>query len=204
MVSSVRCGRARLQYALHTEAFAEQGGQPERRIGRVLKSEVLGRRRVTFVVRPQAKRDERITTMRQKAPFLLCICATVAFFATSKAQESNSTATDHESSRNSRLVIVPLVTLKPGETKELLFSMPCTVGHTRGGGFSLAEMRNGKPDFEKSVLDGNRSFNKQGVTVSVASVEQGEKFANSARFSDRKSTRLNSSHEWISRMPSSA
>lgn len=124
--------------------------------------------------------------MRQKAPFLLCICATVAFFATSKAQESNSTATDHESSRNSRLVIVPLVTLKPGETKELLFSMPCTVGHTRGGGFSLAEMRNGKPDFEKSVLDGNRSFNKQGVTVSVASVEQGEKFANSARFSALK------------------
>jgi hypothetical protein len=29
----------------------EQGGQPERRIGRFLKSRVLGRRRVTLVVR---------------------------------------------------------------------------------------------------------------------------------------------------------
>jgi hypothetical protein len=124
--------------------------------------------------------------MCRKAAFLLFICATVSFFAISKAQESNSTATDHKSSDNSRLVIVPLVTLKPGETKELLFSTPCTVGFTRGGGFSLAEMRNGKPNFEKSTLQGNRSFNKQGVTVSVASFEQGIKFANSAEFSALK------------------
>jgi hypothetical protein len=34
------------------EASDEQGGQPERRIGRILKSKVLGRRRVTLVVRP--------------------------------------------------------------------------------------------------------------------------------------------------------
>lgn len=32
-------------------AAGEQGGQPERRIGRILKSKVLGRRRVTLVVR---------------------------------------------------------------------------------------------------------------------------------------------------------
>jgi hypothetical protein len=31
--------------------FSEQGGQAERRIGRILKSKVLGRRRVTVVVR---------------------------------------------------------------------------------------------------------------------------------------------------------
>ena len=38
------------------------------------------------------------------------------------------------------------------------------------------------------------------VTSTVASVDQG-KWASGT---DRKSTRLNSSHEWISRMPSSA
>lgn len=125
--------------------------------------------------------------MRQLAALLLLfICATVSFFATSKAQDSTSSAIDHKSSENSRLVIVPLVTLKPGETKELLFSMPCTVGLTRGGGFSLAEMSNGKPNFEKSTLEGNRSFNKQGVTISVASFEQGIKFADSAKFSALK------------------
>jgi len=84
------------------------------------------------------------------------------------------------------LFIVPLVALKPGETKELLFSMPCTVGFTRGGGFSLAEMLNGKPNFEESTLVGNRSFNKRGVTISVASFEQGQKFAGSAEFSALK------------------
>ncbi len=33
----------------------EQGGQPARRIGRIPKSTVLGRRRVTLVVRPQKR-----------------------------------------------------------------------------------------------------------------------------------------------------
>lgn len=125
--------------------------------------------------------------MRQLAALLLLfICATVSFFATSKAQEPNSPAADHTSPEKFRLAIVPLVTLKPGETKELLFSMPCTVGITRGGGFSLAEMRDGKPNFEKSTLQGNRKFNKQGVTISVASFEQGIKFADSADFSALK------------------
>jgi hypothetical protein len=32
--------------------IAQQGGQPERRIGRILKSKVLGRRRVTLVISP--------------------------------------------------------------------------------------------------------------------------------------------------------
>ena len=39
------------------------GGQPERRIGRVLKSQSLGRRRVTFVVR-QPERNHHVTFSR--------------------------------------------------------------------------------------------------------------------------------------------
>lgn len=120
------------------------------------------------------------------ALLLLFIGAIVSVFTASKAQESTQTDANPKSSEKYNLSIVPLVTLKPGETKELLFSMSCTVGLTRGGGFSLAEMRNGKPNFEKSTLQGNRSFSKQGVTISVASIEQGIKFANSAEFSALK------------------
>jgi hypothetical protein len=39
--------------------IAEQGGQPERRIGRILKSTVLGRRRVTLVRSSFPVHDER-------------------------------------------------------------------------------------------------------------------------------------------------
>lgn len=43
----------------------EQGGQPERRIGRILKSKVLGRRRVTLVVRQEVYRTMRL-------PIIIC------------------------------------------------------------------------------------------------------------------------------------
>jgi hypothetical protein len=39
------------RFSIFACVVAEQCGEPERRIGRILKSEVLGRRRVTLVVR---------------------------------------------------------------------------------------------------------------------------------------------------------
>ena len=42
--------KALVEVLVVTKKF-EQGGQPERRIGRFIKSQSLGRRRVTFVVR---------------------------------------------------------------------------------------------------------------------------------------------------------
>ena len=41
------------RFSIFACVVAEQCGEPERRIGRILKSEVLGRRRVTLVVMPQ-------------------------------------------------------------------------------------------------------------------------------------------------------
>ena len=41
------------RFSIFACVVAEQCGEPERRIGRILKSEVLDRRRVTLVVGPQ-------------------------------------------------------------------------------------------------------------------------------------------------------
>ena len=41
------------RFSIFACVVAEQCGEPERRIGRILKSEVLGRRQVTLVVGPQ-------------------------------------------------------------------------------------------------------------------------------------------------------
>lgn len=126
-------------------------------------------------------------TMRQPITlFLLITLPTVLFFAISKAQDANSTTPDETASAKARGVIVPLVTLKPGETKELLFSTWCTVGATRAGGFSLAEMSNGTPTFENSTLKGNRLFSKRGVTITVPGFAASTKFAGSAEFAPLK------------------
>ena len=119
--------------------------------------------------------------MRQlTSSFLLLTILFVSLYAISKAQEP--TPLKSNSSKTQDLKIVPLVTLKPGETKELVFSTWCTVGATRGGGLSLAEMIGGKPQFLQSTLQGNRSYNKGGVTISVPDFDEGEKFARSSTF----------------------
>ena len=56
--------------------MGEQGGQPERRIGRILKSKVLGRRRVTLVVelsRLRGKTNIRVNTGLASVPTLLSV-----------------------------------------------------------------------------------------------------------------------------------
>ena len=45
-----------------------------------------------------------------------------------------------EKTEPSRFRIVPVVMLKPGETKELVLSTKCTVGLTRSGGLSVREI----------------------------------------------------------------
>lgn len=109
----------------------------------------------------------------------LCLVLTfsaVTLVALCQAQEG--TATTDKSSELDRLDIIPLVVLRRGETKEVLFSTRCTVGVTRGGGFTFAEMRDGEPD----TLKGNRVFRKQGVTISAPDFDEGVAFAGSADF----------------------
>ncbi|WP_425395310.1 hypothetical protein [Aeoliella sp.] len=75
--------------------------------------------------------------------------------------------------------ILPLVIVQPGETKELLLSMWCTVDITRGGGLGLTEMRDGKPLGTDSEV---KTYSRDGVTMTVPDFEQGVAFAKSEKF----------------------
>ncbi len=123
----------------------------------------------------------------------MLILTTVIFtaYAISNAQEAHSHhAKETSTSAAKKFKIVPLVTVKPGETKELLMSTWCTVGATRGGGFTLAQMVDGKPQFNGSKLAGNRSYSGGGVTMTVPGWGEATKFANSAEFSSLKERHL--------------
>lgn len=111
-------------------------------------------------------------------PSLLLMLLSISLYAISNAQESDSTSSDQNSSETQKLKIVPLVVVKAGETKELLLSTWCTVGVTRGGGFNLTEMRDGKPKG-----NGGKTYSARGVTISVPDFEEGERFASSSEYS---------------------
>lgn len=127
--------------------------------------------------------------MRAMTITSLIVCA-VLFVGANWAQES-ATQTKAAKPDVSQKSIVPLVMLKPGETKELLLSTSCTVGLTRGGSFSLAEMKDGVPQFENPTLRGNRTFVSDGLTISVADYQEALAFANSDQFRALKAIDLN-------------
>ena len=135
--------------------------------------------------------------MRSRIITCLLVCIGAAsFLALSNAQDSG--ATHNHGSEANRLVIVPLVKVKPGESKEILFSTSCTVGATRGGGFSLAEMKHGRPQFEQAGLKGSRVFNKNGVTISVPDFQEGPEFASREEFATLKQLGVNAFQVTIS------
>lgn len=111
-------------------------------------------------------------------PFLCLTVVTVCLYAMSSAQVPESGPPPGESSETAKLKIVPLVTVKPGETKELLLSTWCTVGMTRAGGFRLSEMKDGKP-----TGDGVKTWSSNGVTISVPDFDGAESFASQPKFS---------------------
>jgi hypothetical protein len=103
----------------------------------------------------------------------------ISVFAISPAQEVATPNPNETESDGKKLLIVPLVAVKPGETKELILSTWCTVGVTRGGGFGLTEMRDGKP-----VGGGHdvKSYREGGLTISVPSFKEGVTFASEPEF----------------------
>ncbi len=115
----------------------------------------------------------------------------VLLYAISHAQEQQPVASTKAREQTENLKIVPLIVLKPGETKEILLSTWCTVGPTRGGGFSLAEMRNGVPVFENGTLQGGLSYSRDGVTISVPDWDEATKQAGSAQYALLKQHNIN-------------
>lgn len=119
--------------------------------------------------------------------FLLSLIS-FSILALSLAQDVNPTPVQQTESKAKQLVIIPLVIIKAGETKELILSTQCTVGMTRGGGFDLTEMRDEKPSvFGRPV----KSYSRDGVTITVPDFAQGREFADSPEFAALKKLDIN-------------
>jgi hypothetical protein len=114
--------------------------------------------------------------------FLLSVCvAALAVCATliqSDAQQPKKEAKEAPAAKEPDPKIVPVVLVKPGETKELLMSTWCHLGITRGGGLSVKMMKGGSFDGE---ADNNDRFSKvwklAGITVEVPDFGEAEKAA---------------------------
>lgn len=102
------------------------------------------------------------------------------------AQESKTTPPTTVPNTKKPLKIVPIVTLKPGETKKLLLSTHCTVGATRGGGFQINEMRGGIPKEGQTTGSEGATYSRDGIVISVPGWEAAEKFASSAAYASLK------------------
>ncbi len=103
----------------------------------------------------------------------LFVITAVAVASVTSSQEA-ATAPVSQSSGISKSVIVPLVTIKPGEEKELMLSTWCRVGATRGGGFGVTEIRDGNP----VTIDNHiKSYSRDGITITVPTFDEGVKLA---------------------------
>jgi hypothetical protein len=84
---------------------------------------------------------------------------------------------------DAKMRIVPVVVLKPGETKELLLSTWCTVGITRGKGLSVRELRaDGNDPFPDKNRKDPRVWTGDGVTVKVPDFDEATEFTRQAKF----------------------
>lgn len=117
--------------------------------------------------------------------FLLAIVVPVLMtlrVATSQESAKPSTATVAAGKKS--LKIIPIVTLKPGETAKLLLTTHCTVGSTRGGGFQLAEMRDGKASEGQTEGHEGASYERDGVELKIPGWTAAETFAASPKFAE--------------------
>ena len=117
---------------------------------------------------------------------LLAVFA-VALYLVSVTHESNDAPSAKERAEAKKLEIVPLVVVKPGETKQLMLSTWCTVGVTRGGGFGLTEM------LEEGSSGGfnTKTYSRAGVTISVPNFKDGAEFAKLPEFAALKDRHFN-------------
>lgn len=86
--------------------------------------------------------------------------------------------------------ILPLVVIKPGETQVLSMTTFCTVGSTRGGGFSLSEIVDGKPVAGKSAAGLDISYSRDGIEVTIPGWSKAVDFSNLPKFAALKEQNL--------------
>lgn len=103
----------------------------------------------------------------------------LALLPFSLARESQGTSTKDDSSTKR---IVPVVALKPGESTKLLLSTHCTVGATRGLGFVLSEMFEGKSNMGPTSGNQGATYLRDGIEIAIPGWEAAEKFASSPTY----------------------
>jgi hypothetical protein len=106
----------------------------------------------------------------------VCVVALIAGIGFSGAQPPKT-----EPEKDSR--ILPVIVLKSGETKELVMSVYCHLGITRGGGLSVKLMG----DAAKST----KIWKRDGVNVEVPDFDEAVKGTNAAIYAPLKEKNLN-------------
>lgn len=84
-----------------------------------------------------------------------------------------------------RLAIIPVIVLKPGESKELILSTECTVGITRGGGFNLRQMN------ETSGSSTSQQWKREGIEITLPDFTTGPQQADAPEFAPLKAAGIN-------------
>ncbi len=116
-----------------------------------------------------------MSTSRFLASVVVAALAVGAVLMQSGAQQPK---TEAPAAQEPNPKIIPVVAVKPGESKELLMSTWCHLGPTRGGGLSVKMMSGGTFDGQ---ADNNDRFSKvwkmAGVTVEVPDSAEAEKVA---------------------------
>ena len=113
----------------------------------------------------------------------------IAAFAAASVQRSDGQhpQTDAPQGRPDKAKIVPVVMLKPGESRELLLSTWCTVGVTRGGGLSVREMADDHaPGPKDATSKDGKTWRRSGVTVAVPDFQAASTTAASPEFAALK------------------
>jgi hypothetical protein len=111
-----------------------------------------------------------------------CLVAVVAAFTQTEAQEPKTTLDPTPKEEPQKGRIVPVVSLKPGETKELLMSAPCAL-LTRGGGLLVREMG-------ESMSNERTVWRKSGVTVELPNMGEAAKVASTPIYAPLRSKGL--------------
>lgn len=124
---------------------------------------------------------------------LVSVALSLVFFYASRTPLLNSlnvTASEPLSFAEANPEILPLVVIQPGETQKLTLTTYCTVGATRGGGFSLAEMRNGVAENGESTGSQGTLYRRDGIEISIPKWQEAIDFTAQPHFAAVKAENL--------------
>lgn len=106
------------------------------------------------------------------------------------SRHSNVIAADPYAHLDAPPEILPIVVVQPGETKVLTLTTFCTVGGTRGGGFSLSEMIDGNPKAGVSAGATGALYRRDGIDITIPGWNEAVDFSSLPKFAALKEQNL--------------